>query len=171
MEKSIFSKFGVYFRWKMCKTVNRNFLKKNRKNPITWGKSMSYNIVFLCIKDFDENSFLKLWTIKKIIKKMTKKSKDAHKFLNFYPKILIVWLLERALNSDHKYIIYWGIWKSRFFENLGCIFDEKCVKPSIETFLKKIAKSNFLRKINVVQCCIFVYQGFLMKFHFWNFGQ
>ena len=52
MEKSIFWKFGVYFRWKMCKTVNRNFLKKNRKNPIFWGKSMSYNVVFLCIKDF-----------------------------------------------------------------------------------------------------------------------
>ena len=61
MEKSIFWKFGVYFRWKMCKTVNRNFLKKNRKNPIFWGKSMSYNVVFLCIKDFWW--FLKLWTI------------------------------------------------------------------------------------------------------------
>ena len=52
MEKSIFWKFGVYFRLKMWKTVNRNFFEKNRKIPIFWGKSMSYNVVFLCIKDF-----------------------------------------------------------------------------------------------------------------------
>ena len=104
-------------------------------------------MLYFCVsRIFDEISFLKLWTIKKIIKKWTKKSKYAYMFLNFYPKILIVWLLERALNSDHKYIIYWGIWKSRFFENLGCIFDEKCVKPSIETFLKKIAKIQFFEE-------------------------
>ena len=40
------------FHEKYKKTVNRNFLKKNRKNPIFWGKSMSYNVVFLYIKDF-----------------------------------------------------------------------------------------------------------------------
>ena len=65
-------------------TVNRNFLKKNRKNPIFWGKSMSYNVVFLCIKDF---------------------------------------------------------WWNFIFETL-----EKCVKPSIETFLKKIAKIQFFEE-------------------------
>ena len=43
---------------------------------------------FYCPK-FQKWNFIK-------IKKWTKKSKDAHKFLNFYPKILIVWLLERA---------------------------------------------------------------------------
>ena len=97
MKKSIFSKFGVYFRWKMWKTVNRNFLKKNRKNPIFWGKSMSYNVVLLYIKDF-------LW--------------------NF--------IFETLDNKKNN------------------MFHEKCKKQSIETFLKKIAKSNFLRKINVV---------------------
>ena len=34
---------------------------------------------------------MKLWTIKKIIKKSTKNIKDAFKFLNFYQKILIIW--------------------------------------------------------------------------------
>ena len=128
-------------------------------------------VLYFCIsRIFHKNSYLKLWTLKKIIKKWTKKLKAAHKFLTFYPIILIVWLLERAYNSDHKNIIYWGIWKSRFFKNLGCIFDEKCEKPSIETFLKKIAKSNFSWKINVVQCCIIKYQGFFIKIHIWNFG-
>ena len=28
---------------------------ENRKNPIFRGKSMSYNVVFLCIKDFCRN--------------------------------------------------------------------------------------------------------------------
>ena len=39
-------------------------------------------------------------------------------------------------------------------------------KQSIETFLKKIAKIQFFEENQFVQCCIFVYQGFFMKFHF-----
>ena len=80
----------------MCKTVNRNFLKENRKNPIFWGKSMSYNVVFLYIKDFWSNFIFETLDNKNNNQKMDQKSKDAHKFLNFYTKILIVWLLERA---------------------------------------------------------------------------
>ena len=36
----------------MCKTVNRNFLKKNLKNPIFWGKSMSYNVEIFVYQGF-----------------------------------------------------------------------------------------------------------------------
>ena len=119
-------------------------------------------LYFSISRIFDKISFLKLWTIKKIIKKWTKKLKDAHKVLNFYPKIIIVWLLEWASKSDQKYIIYWGIWKSRFFENLGCIFDEKCEKPSIETFLKKIAKIQFFKEN---QCRTMLYNFISRIFH------
>ena len=93
MKKSIFSKFGAYFRWKMLKTVDGNFLKKNRKNPILWGKSMLYNVVFLCIKDFDKISFLKLWTIKKII--CTIKNIKKQSIRNF-------------LKKNRKNPIFWG---------------------------------------------------------------
>ena len=65
MKKSIFSKFGVYFRWKMWKTVNRNFLKKNRKNPFFLRKSMSYNFVLLYIKDFLWNFIFETFDNKK----------------------------------------------------------------------------------------------------------
>ena len=51
MKKSIFSKFGLYFRWKMWRTVNRNFLKKNRKNPIFWWK---INVIQCCITSMDQ---------------------------------------------------------------------------------------------------------------------
>ena len=72
------------------------FFKKIAKSNFLRKINVVQCCIFVISRIFDKISFLKLWTIKKIIKKWTKKSKDAHKFLNFYPKILIVWLLERA---------------------------------------------------------------------------
>ena len=57
---------------------------------------MSYNVVFLYIKDFWLNFIFETLDDKKNNQKMDQKIKDAFKFLNFYQKILIVWLLERA---------------------------------------------------------------------------
>ena len=57
---------------------------------------MSYNVVFLYIKDFWLNFIFETLDDKKNNQKSTKNIKDAFKFLNFYQKILIVWLLERA---------------------------------------------------------------------------
>ena len=51
----------------MLKTVNRNFLKKNRKNPI-FLENQCRTMMNNCIsRIFHENSYLKLWTLKKII--------------------------------------------------------------------------------------------------------
>ena len=63
------------FHEKYKKTVNRNFLKKNRKNPIFWGKSMSYNVVFLYIKDFLWNFIFETLDDKKNNQKIDKKIK------------------------------------------------------------------------------------------------
>ena len=55
IKKWIFSKFYEIwgkFKWKIRKTVKRNFLKNNRKILIFCIKLMSYNVVFLYIKDF-----------------------------------------------------------------------------------------------------------------------
>ena len=57
---------------------------------------MSYNVVLLNIKDFLLNFIFDILDNNKNNQKMDKKLKDAHKCLNFYAKILIVWLLERA---------------------------------------------------------------------------
>ena len=57
---------------------------------------MSYNVVFLYIKDFWLNFIFETLDDKKNNQKIDQNIKDAFKFLNFYQKILIVWLLERA---------------------------------------------------------------------------
>ena len=76
---------------------------------------MTYNVVFLYINDFWLNFIFETLDDKKnnqkidqkhkrrfqvsqflSEKKSTKNLKDAFKFLNFYQKILIVWLLGRA---------------------------------------------------------------------------
>ena len=72
---------------------------------------------------------------------------------SIYPNILYIYdqnfmlvptikLLEFSDKNWETYerLLILGIWKSRFFENLGCIFRWKMSKPSKETFLKKIAK-------------------------------
>ena len=59
----------------MCKTVNRNFLKKNLKNPIFWEKSMSYNVVYMYIKDFWWNFIFETLDNKKNNQKMDQKIK------------------------------------------------------------------------------------------------
>ena len=84
------------FHEKYKKQSIETFLKKIAKIQF-FEENQCRTMLYFCIsRIFYEISFLKLWTIKKIIKKWTKKLKDAHKFLNFYPKILIVRLLERA---------------------------------------------------------------------------
>ena len=86
---------NIFHKW-CVKPSKETFLKKIEKIQF-FEENQCRTMLYFCVsRIFDEISFLKLWTIKKIIKKWTKKSKDAHKFLNFYPKILIVWLLERA---------------------------------------------------------------------------
>ena len=89
-------KINNIFDQKCVKPSIETFLKIIAKIQF-FEENQCRTMLYFCVsRIFDEISFLKLWTIKKIIKKWTKKSKDAHKFLNFYPKILIVWLLERA---------------------------------------------------------------------------
>ena len=68
-------KKNIMFHEKYKKTVNRNFLKKNRKNPIFWGKLMSYNVVFLYIKDFVWNFIFETLDDRKNNQKIDKKIK------------------------------------------------------------------------------------------------
>ena len=78
------------FHEKYKKQSIETFLKKIAKMNF-FEENQFRTMLYFCIsRIFYEISFLKLWTIKKIIKKSTKKLKDAHKCLNFYPKILIV---------------------------------------------------------------------------------
>ena len=130
----------------MCKTVNRNFLKKNRKNPIFWGKSMSYNVVFLCIKDFWWNFIFETLDNKKNNQKMDQKIKRrlyVSQFLSENSNNLIVGTSIKFWSQIYNIL---GYMEKSIFWKFGCIFDEKCVKPSIETFLKKIEKIQFFEE-------------------------
>ena len=57
---------------------------------------MSYNVVFLYIKDFWLNFIFETLDDKKNNQKIDQKHKRRFQVSQFYQKILIVWLLERA---------------------------------------------------------------------------
>ena len=125
----------------MLKTVNRNFLKKIAKIQFFVENQCRTLLYFSISRIFDKISFLKLWTIKKIIKKWTKKLKDAHKVLNFYPKILIVWLLERLHKILIKNIYILGYMEKSIFWKFGVYFRWKMWKTVNRNFLKKNRKN------------------------------
>ena len=75
---------------------------------------MSYNVVFLYIKDFWLNFIFETLDDKKNNQKIDQKHKrrfQVSQFLSENSNSLIVG------TSVEKYIIYWGISKSRFFQN------------------------------------------------------
>ena len=59
-------------------------------------------------------------------------------------------------------------WWNFIFETLD---NKKNNQKMDQRILKKIEKFQFFEENQCRTICIFVYQGFLMKFHFWNFGQ
>ena len=104
---------------------------------------MSYNVVFLYIKDFWLNFIFETLDDKKNNQKIDQKHKRRFQVSQFLS------------------------------ENSNSLIVGTSVKfwLKIYNILRYIKKSVFSKFYEVVQCCIFVYQGFLMKFHFWNFGQ
>ena len=95
---------------------------------------MSYNVVFLYIKDFWLNFIFETLDDKKNNQKIDQKHKrrfQVSQFLSENSNSLIVGTSVEVYQKVGFFKILW---------NLGGIFNEKFEKQSIETFLKKIAK-------------------------------
>ena len=127
---------------------------------------MSYNVVFLYIKDFWLNFIFETLDDKKNNQKIDQKHKrrfQVSQFLSensnslivgtsvkFWSKIYNIlryikkyffkfrWLIKKIIKKSGFLNFYQKIFKILW--NLGGIFNEKFEKQSIETFLKKIAK-------------------------------
>ena len=105
---------------------------------------MSYNVVFLYIKDFWLNFIFETLDDKKNNQKIDQKHKrrfQVSQFLSENSNSLIVGTSVKFWSKIYNILRY--IKKSvfsKFLWNLGGIFNEKFEKQSIETFLKKIAK-------------------------------
>ena len=78
---------------------------------------MSYNVVFLYIKDFWLNFIFETLDDKKNNQKIEQKHKRRFQVSQFLSENSNSLIVGTSVNSDQKYIIYWGISKSRFFQN------------------------------------------------------
>ena len=105
---------------------------------------MSYNVVFLYIKDFWLNFIFETLDDKKNNQKIDQKHKrrfQVSQFLSEKSNSLIVGTSLKFWSKIYNILRY--IKKSvfsKFYEVWGGIFNEKFEKQSLETFLKKIAK-------------------------------
>ena len=105
---------------------------------------MSYNVVFLYIKDFWLNFIFETLDDKKNNQKIDQKHKrrfQVSQFLSENSNSLIVGTSVKFWSKIYNILRY--IKKSvfsKFYEVWGGIFNEKFEKQSLETFLKKIAK-------------------------------
>ena len=105
---------------------------------------MSYNVVFLYIKDFWLNFIFETLDDKKNNQKIDQKHKrrfQVSQFLSENSNSLIVGTSVKFWSKIYNILRY--IKKSvfsKFYEIWGGIFNEKFEKQSLETFLKKIAK-------------------------------
>ena len=104
---------------------------------------MSYNVVFLYIKDFWLNFIFETLDDKKNNQKIDQKHKrrfQVSQFLSENSKSATS-LKGLTKKKKKKYIeVYQKVGFFKILWNLGGIFNEKFEKQSIETFLKKIAK-------------------------------
>ena len=105
---------------------------------------MSYNVVFLFIKDFWLNFIFETLDDKKNNQKIDQKHKrrfQVSQFLSENSNSLIVGTSVKFWSKIYNILRY--IKKSvfsKFYEVWGGIFNEKFEKQSLETFLIKIAK-------------------------------
>ena len=105
---------------------------------------MSYNVVFLYIKDFWLNFIFETLDDKKNNQKIDQKHKrrfQVSQFLSENSNSLIVGTSVKFWSKIYNILRY--IKKSvfsKFYEIWGVFLNEKFEKQSIETFLKKIAK-------------------------------
>ena len=159
------------------------FLKKIAKIQF-YEENQCCTMLYFCVsRIFDKISFLKLWTIKKIIKKCTIKNIKKQLNRNFLKKNreksnkLIVRKMNVVQCLYQKYIKDIGVYENFDFLKLWTIKKIICTiknikKQSIETFLKKIAKIQFFEEN---QCRTMLYLLYIKdlswNFIFWNFGQ
>ena len=78
---------------------------------------MSYNVVFLYIKDFWLNFIFETLDDKKNNQKIDQKHKRRFQVSQFLSENSNSLIVGTSVKFDQKYIIYWGISKSRFFQN------------------------------------------------------
>ena len=78
---------------------------------------MSYNVVFLYIKDFWLNFIFETLDDKKNNQKIDQKHKRRFQVSQFLSENSNSLIVGTSVKFWSKYIIYWGISKSRFFQN------------------------------------------------------